>query len=130
MVLWSCDGILDVPNSTTSLRMASRLCPRALPSRFSPFYRTTRLFTSIIRPRVIIQQPLNKPPPLLVTSLVFRRNLFGMRKQTEDSATKAAKTAYQIIFRFTVYSGVFTALAIAGFFIYDVHPSQFKLDEF
>jgi hypothetical protein len=49
-----------------------------------------------------------------------------MRKQTSDSATKVAKTAYQIAFRFTVYSGVFTALAIAGFFIYDVHPFQVR----
>ena len=67
----------------------------------------------------MIQQPLKNLPPS-ATSLVFRRNLFGMRKQTTDSATKAAKTVYQMVFRFTVYSGVFVVLAITGFFIYDV----------
>ena len=53
-----------------------------------------------------------------------------MRKQTTDSATKAAKTASEIAFRFTVYSGVFVVIAIAGFFIYDVRPLQFRLDVF
>ena len=110
--------------------MSLRLCPRASPSRFSPFYRTTRQFTSIIRPRIIIQQPLKTFPPLSFTSLVFRRNLFGMRKQTTDSATKVAKSAYRIAFRFTVYSGVFIVIVIAGFFIYDVHPLQVRLDVF
>jgi len=67
----------------------------------------------------MIQQPLKNLPPS-ATSLVFRRNLFGIRKKTTDSATNAAKTAYKMAFRFTVYSGVFVVFVIAGFFIYDV----------
>jgi hypothetical protein len=93
-----------------------------LPLRFKPLCGTTRQFTSIIKPRIVIQQPPKKPLPSTITSLVFRRNLFGMRKETADSATKVAKTATEICFRFTVYSGVFIFFAVAGFFIYDVHP--------
>lgn len=107
--------------------MAFRMRPSALPLRLKPLC-GTRLFTSIVKPRIAIQQPLK--PPSSFTSLVFRRNLFGMRKRTTDSATKAAKTASQIAFRFTVYSGVFVVIAIAGFFIYDVRPLQFRLDVF
>jgi hypothetical protein len=104
--------------------MALRLCPRALPSRLSALG-TPRHFTSFVKtvppPRIIIQPRKQPIPP---SSLFLRRNLFGFRKRPDntasDTATKAARSLYEICYQFTVYSGIFVIAAIAGFFIYDV----------
>jgi hypothetical protein len=65
------------------------------------------------------------PPPRLYTppSSLFRRHLFGLRKKTSDQVTQAGKSAWKISVRFVLYSGAFIAIAIGGFFIYDV-PSN------
>ena len=109
--------------------MPLRLCPKTFPPGPNSLCSRTRQFNSIIkRPyplvrtnAVPIQQHLKQSS---LTPFVFRRNLFSMRKQTTDTATKAAKTAFQIAVRFTMYSSVFVIFTVAGFFIYDVGPSS------
>ena len=68
--------------------------------------------TSSSRPLII--RPYASPSPL------FRRHLFGLRKQTTDGITQAGRSAWKITARFVLYSGAFIVIAIAGFFIYDV----------
>jgi hypothetical protein len=61
-------------------------------------------------------------PPHLYTfpSPLFRRHFWGLRKQTSDQVAQAGKSAWKISVRFVLYSGAFIAIAIGGFFIYDV----------
>ena len=103
--------------------MALRLCPKTLPMRLNSL-RQSRQFTSFIKPP---STPRTRFRPLKThVPLVLRRNLFGLKRQTTESATKEMKKFAKICYRFTVYSGVFVILAIGGFFIYDVCVYSFE----
>lgn len=82
-------------------------------------------FTTFVKPlrtqRIVLQPP--RAHSLNTSPAVFRRYIFGLRKQTTESATKTVRTFAEMCYRFTVYSGVFVAITIAGFFIYDVLPA-------
>ena len=86
----------------------------------------TRQFSSFFKPNTprITTPILSKefPQELFV---VPRRSLFGRKKKSaelsSDSVTEKAKSFGQICYRFTIYSGVFIIIAVAGFFVYDVH---------
>jgi len=108
--------------------MALRWCPRPLPLSRTSLH-VIRPFTSLVTPsRPRIAAPVLRLPPPSSFPHSCRRNLFAaFRKRAEqkhhNTATEAAIEFGQLCWKFTVYSGFFVAIAVAGFFIYDVISS-------
>jgi len=111
-----------------SWTMALRWCPRALPvSRTS--LNVTRPFTSLVtppRPRLLGQSPRLPPPssfPHTCRRTIFDSFRRRAAQKHHNTATEAAIEFGQLCWKFTVYSGFFVTITIAGFFLYDVISS-------
>jgi len=75
--------------------------------------------TAVRLPASRITRPLGLKPHASPSPL-FRRHFLGLRKQTTTGIVQAGRSAWTISIRFALYSGAFIAIAVAGFFIYDV----------
>jgi hypothetical protein len=121
-----CCHCLRPKKSVSRAKMTWRTCVRQLPLSSVPG-RAPRQFSSFYRPTVArinnaVIVPVGRSA--LYNSPVARRGFFGIgRKRTETSsgaAVKAAKSFGRVFYRFAVYSTIFIAITVSGFFIYDV----------
>jgi hypothetical protein len=100
-----------------ALRLGVRLVPPTRPGH------GTRQFVSFFKPHSTPR--INTTgPSMRITSPVFRRAIFGIGKKqpvnVEQTATRAAKSVAEVVYRFASYSTVFVIIVVTGFFVYDV----------